>query len=244
KNSISNITNAAIQTKSLDGTFNAVQQNFNLSLKKRTSKVKATIALYMPDTVNFTNSASYGNLSLRDVAMELANASKSIPIVGGVVGGVAGAATSIAQADTTKLFLATQGLAINPQEQLLFDGIDFRTYQMAFTFTPYSKDEADTVKKIIQLFRSHAAPRLVPGGVGSGMFFIPPSTFNLDFLFNGKPNQNISKVAESVIESIDVNYSPNGWAAHTDGAPVQTTLTIGFKEIELIDRIKIEKDGF
>ena len=76
-----------------------------------------------------------------------------------------------------------------------------------------------------------------------GMFFIPPSTFKIDFLYNGTINKNISRVTESVIESIDVNYAPNGWSAHTNGAPVQTTLTMNFKEIELVDKKKIAQ-GF
>ena len=76
------------------------------------------------------------------------------------------------------------------------------------------------------------------------MFFIPPSTFNLEFYYNNGVNTNIGKVAESVIEGIEVNYAPNGWSTHTDGAPVQTTMTISFKEIELIDRAKIESGGY
>ena len=55
-------------------------------------------------------------------------------------------------------------------------------------------------------------------------------------LFNGKENIHLNKIKESVITSIDVNYSPNGWAAHDDGTPVQTTMTVQFKEIELVDR--------
>jgi hypothetical protein len=123
----------------------------------------------------------------------------------------------------------------------MFDGIDFRTYQMAFTFTPYTRQEAETVKKIINAFKYHAAPEITTAG--AGMFFIPPSTFDVDFLFNGKTNRNVNKVAESVLESVDVNYAPNGWAAHDDGAPVQTTLTLSFKEMELIDKTKI-RDGY
>ena len=76
------------------------------------------------------------------------------------------------------------------------------------------------------------------------MFFVPPSTIKLQFMYNGKENTHVARVAESVIESVDVNYSPNGWAAHDDGAPVQTMLTINFKEIQLIDRAMIEKQGF
>jgi hypothetical protein len=56
-------------------------------------------------------------------------------------------------------------------------------------------------------------------------------------------NRNVNKVAESVLESVDVNYAPNGWAAHDDGAPVQTTLTLSFREMELIDKTKIN-DGY
>ena len=220
-------------------------KSVNLELKPKKKRKVATISLYIPDTVNFTYASSYGNLSLQDVANEIAGglSDKKNPILSKLnpVGKIASLGLSAAESKTSKLALATQGLAINPQQQLLFDGIDFRTYQMAFTFTPYSKQEAETVTKIIQLFKYHAAPEITTSG--AGMFFIPPSTFDVDFLFNGKRNENVNKVAESVIESVDVNYAPNGWSAHDDGAPIQTTLTINFKEIELIDKTKI-KDGY
>jgi len=220
-------------------------KSVNLELKPKKKRKIATISLYIPDTVNFTYASSYGKLSLLDVANEVAGglSNKKNPILSKLngVGKLASLGLSAAESKTSKLLLASQGLAINPQEQLLFDGIDFRTYQMAFTFTPYSKEEAETVNKIIQLFKYHAAPQITTSG--AGMFFVPPSTFDVDFLFNGKRNQNVNKVAESVIESVDVNYAPNGWSAHDDGAPIQTTLTLNFKEIELIDKTKI-KDGY
>jgi hypothetical protein len=168
----------------------------------------------------------------------LVDAASQVPGIGKAVGAIA----SIANSGPARLLAKGAGFAFNPQQQLLFDGIDFRTYQLAFTFTPYSKKEAETVAKIIKMFKTHAAPRLAEGT--AGMFFVPPSTFNLDFLFNGKRNSNVGRVAESVIESIDVNYSPNGFSTFGDGAPVQTTLTLNFKEIELITREKIEKEGY
>ena len=145
---------------------------------------------------------------------------------------------SVAQSNAAKLALSTQGLAINPQQQLLFDSINLRTYQMAFTFTPYSKEEAQAVTNIVNKFKEHAMPKIT--NKGAGMFFIVPSTFDVKFLFNGKENKNISKVAESVLQSINVDYAPNGWSAYSDGAPVQTTLVLDFKEISLVDRTKIE----
>lgn len=202
-----------------------------LNFKPKKKRKAATISLYIPDTMNFTYAAGYASTNLMDVAKEVAGGL-------GTLGKYPSMALSATQSNAAKLALSTQGLAVNPQQQLLFEGIDFRTYQMAFTFTPYSAEEAEAVRKIIELFKYHAAPQITTAA--SGMFFVPPSTFDLDFLFNGRVNKNVNKVAESVIESIDVNYAPNGWAAHDNGAPVQTILTMNFKEIELIDKDKVK----
>jgi len=225
--------------------FNSVKKllggdtSINQSLRPRKKRSVATVSLYMPDTVNFQYDASYNKLSLAQVASDVAaGAGKTkLPIIS-QVGKLASLGLSAVQSNAGKLALSTQGLAINPQEQLLFDGIDFRSYQMAFTFTPYSQQEANDVRKIVQLFRTHAAPQIITGG--AGMFFVPPSTFNLQFILNNSENPYITRVAESVITGIDVNYAPNGWSTHSDGSPVQTTLTMNFKEIDLIDRKKIQ----
>ena len=242
KNSTEEIFNAGkkgfegsgLGDKSLNA-LSAVAKQSQVTFKQKKSRIKAAINLYMPDTLEFTNAASYNQTSLLEVAESILT---KIP----GVKEVAQPAFSAVQSNAGKLALSSQGLALNPQQQLMFDGIDFRSFQMSFTFTPFSKDEATAVKNIVKMFKTHAAPRIVSGS--AGMLFIPPSTFNLKFMFNGKENQNIGKVAECVIETIDVNYAPNGWSAHTDGSPVQTTVSISFKEIELIDREKIEKDGY
>jgi hypothetical protein len=246
------------KSSSLEGIkeqFSSVKNFFSgdaqktLNFKPKKKRKVATISLYIPDTLNFQYNAGYGNLSLMDVAKEATgaftsatsgvnkNGERKHPILN-TLGRMGSLGLTVAQSNAAKLALSTQGLAINPQQQLLFEGIDFRTYQMAFTFTPYSRQEAETVKEIIKLFRFHAAPQITTAA--AGMFFVPPSTFDLDFLFNGQRNGNVTRVAESVIESIDVNYAPNGWAAYDNGAPVQTTLTMNFKEIELIDKDKIK----
>lgn len=221
--------------------FFAKDEQKTLNFKPKRKRKIVNISLYIPDTLNFQYNAGYGNLSLQQVANEVASTAGSafsnVPILE-TLAKTASLGLTIAQSNAAKLALSTQGLAINPQQQLLFDGIDFRTYQMAFTFTPYSRQEAETVKEIIKMFRFHAAPQITTGG--AGMFFVPPSTFDLDFMFNGQRNGNVTRVAESVIENIDVNYAPNGWSAYDNGAPVQTTLTMNFKEIELIDKDKIK----
>jgi hypothetical protein len=232
KNAVTPITNTVSKAAS------EIKDRINFSLTPKKQTQVAAIALYLPETLNFTNNAAYGSLNMFDIADEIVNLVSGLPLIGKV----ATATLAAAKSSTAKLLLSTQGLAINPQQQILFDGIDFRTFQMTFVFTPSSKQEADMVKDIIKTFKKHAAPKLVEE-VG-GMFWVPPSTFNLDFFFKGAINTKISRVAECVIENIDVNYAPNGWSAHTDGSPIQTVMTINFKEIELIDRDKIESEGY
>ena len=68
------------------------------------------------------------------------------------------------------------------------------------------------------------------------MLFIPPARFELDFFYNGKRNENVNRVAPSVITSMEVNYTPNGYATHSDGSPVQIQVNLSFKETKLVDR--------
>ena len=76
------------------------------------------------------------------------------------------------------------------------------------------------------------------------MFFTPPSVFDIQFLFNGIDNENLPKLKRCVVTNVEVNYTPNGWATHTDGNPVQTTMTLQLQEMVLVDRADIEKDGY
>jgi len=203
----------------------------NIAPRTKTNTV-ATIALYMPETMNFTYDAAYNSLSL-------SSAINSTPITS--LGGLTNAITSIAENSAVKLAMSAAGYVFNPQQQVLFEGIDFRPYEMTFTFTPSSPDETRNVNAIIKTLRYHAAPQI--GGVG-GFFFIPPSVFNVSFRYNGKVNPNINLLKKSVLKSVNVNYAPNGWAAFEgNGAPVQTVVSLQFQEIVLVDKTQINQ-GF
>ena len=213
-----------------------------LNFQPKREKIVGNVFLYMPDTVNFQYNSNYTETSVLEMGGKLISGLASGR---SNIGGKLGSALSIidragsAAGAVGQAGLQKAGYAVNPQMQLLFEGIGFREYQMAFTFTPYSQQETEQVKKIIQMFRQNAAPRIVTEA--AGMFFVPPASFTLDFLFNGAPNPYISKVAESVITNVDVNYAPQGFTTHDDGAPNQITMTLQFKEIELIDKAKIQK---
>jgi len=220
------LTNAGNSIKQFLSDPNSISKS--ISFTKPNKRAVGTISLYVPETVNFTYNASYSKTNL-------ATALQQTPIVGKPAEYVFRKLNE----SPARLLLRGQGFAFNPQEQILFDGIDFRSYQMAFVFTPYSKQEAETVEKIIKMFKFHSAPRLATGS--AGMFFVPPSIFRPKFFFNGKENTKINKITESVIKNIDVNYAPNGFSTMSDGSATQIQLTIDFQEIELLTRDRIEQ---
>ena len=190
-----------------------------IQIEPRNEKIDKSISLYMPDTVDFSYEANYNTASLGNIV-------GSLPLVGKIV-------SAVTSGEATRLALNAAGYVFNPQQQMLFEGIGFRTYNMNFVFTPSSAQEAENVKNIIQTFRQYAAPTVVRGL--AGFFFNPPGMFDVSFLYNGQQNTKLNKIKKSVITSVDVNYAPNGWAAHEDGAPVQTTLTLQFQEMSLTD---------
>ena len=141
------------------------------------------------------------------------------------------------------VLLKGQGYALNPQIQFIFKQVDFRSFSLSFIFTPKSQQEADTVNKIIATFKRHFAPRFQQGKSTSNesMFLIPPSTFELKFKIGQKENTYIPKYGECVLNSMSVNYTPNGFAVYSTGVPVQTHLSLSFTEIVIVDRDSLDQ---
>ena len=141
-----------------------------------------------------------------------------------------------------ELALKQVGQAINPQLQVLFKGIGFRSFQFDFLFTPYSQEESLRVKEIIKAFKLAAAPEIKPTKVfDEGVFLDVPDIFGIEFFYKNKMNENVHRIGKCVLENINVDYAPNGWSTFNDGSPVQTRLTLQFKEIEIIDKRKINE---
>jgi hypothetical protein len=78
-------------------------------------------------------------------------------------------------------------------------------------------------------------------GSVSNVFSSALSNAGLGFLNTVNPTNTIVNGAEAkimtlndcVLENVIVDYAPNGWAAYNDGHPIQTTLTLQFKELEM-----------
>ena len=236
-----------------------------LSISPQTTTPRAVISLYMPDTLNAGYHSSYDTPSLEDAfgstiqglrslsktagqfaqGADLKSVISSDPGVINLQAKAAGALTGLAggNAQTTQsLILQAQGYAINPQVQMLYRGIDLRSFQLSFTFTPKSVGETEQVDKIISTFKYYFSPALQAGAQTQtdSMFLIPPALFNVNFMINNIENKYLPKYGDCVLESLEVNYAPNGWSSFESGAPVQTTLSLGFRETQIIDKTKLQ----
>lgn len=240
QNGISATINGVLETAKNGSGFTTSD---DLKLSGVSYKELGTISLYMPEDLSFSYAAQYNDVSVTNVITDTIKGTLSkLNRVSGIFGRALTSGPEVLGSDAAKLGLKAAGLAVNPQLQLLFEGIGFREYSLKFTFSPYSQQEADNVVQIVKKIKEWAAPRTVKGAAGA--FFIPPAVFQPEFRFNGQKNTKVSAVTKSVVTGIEVNYTPNGWATTNDGSPVQTTLAISFKEIEILDRDKLVKGNY
>ena len=223
-----------------------------------TTKLTSVVSLYMPDTFAVDQHAMYDTVSLTEALGTLGGAAgiadeavkslqDAISLTGnngnalsnlGAFGTLIAEGLSSGILNDPNIALRPMGRAVNPQMELMFKKIDFRTFQFHFVFTPKSRDEALTVQNIIKTFRLHAAPEIDYGTAG-GRYFIVPSVFEIEVFFDGQPNKAVSRIATCALETIRVDYAQHGWVTHDDGMPVQTHMTLQFKEMDLMTKDKI-----
>jgi hypothetical protein len=228
-----------------------------------------TIALYIPDSVNVAYTSEYNDVNLTSAlgspyflaqagasfgnevnkilkdglnANSIKNAVGSNPYAMVALGKLIGIAGGNGK-DTADLLLRGIGRALNPQVQVLFKQVGLRKFQFEFTLTPYSSEESLYIKEIIKQLKLASAPEIDNSTAieGTGMFYKIPDQLEVQFMYNGKRNENVPKIARCVIENVKVDYAPMGWITFNDGTPVQTKLTLELKEIEIIDKTRINQ---
>ena len=235
----------------------------SIDLTRKTRRAAGSIALYMPDTVNQTVVNDYDQVSLtqalgtaglvmqaggsliNDISeSNLKNIGQTLgsSVGGAEIKGALGEKTGAFGQGITDVLLFSAGYAQNPQVELLFKTIQNREFLFDFKFVPRNKKEAEVIVKIIQAFRFFAAPEIPT--TGQGRYFVPPSEFDIQFMVGEKINPNLPKVATCVLQGIDVNYGSAGqWTAFDDGMPVEISMQLRFKEVEIMHK-ELIKQGF
>jgi len=212
-----------------------------LTIKRApTKRLAQSIALYMPAQLSVGHTAKYGET---EVGAAIAGA-------GALLKGITDKDTSAGDLKTSfmneakkagsslvgqeDIYDIASGTLTNNRTEMKFEGIERRDFSFSFRMLPTSPEEAQTIEDIVTAFRFHSMPEF-DGGLVKGRTMIVPSTFDIEY----RPNIHLHKISTSVLESVEVQYGGERTQFFTDDQPVETQLTLKFKELEIITKERI-----
>ena len=237
-----------------------------ISVKRpATKRLDTAIALYMPNAINVTYGSRYldteisplgaaagdigvdileGRGSFKDAVQKL---QEKLPQEAQrrVITRALQLGDAVGLTGAREAFEINRAEVVADRMELAFKNINRRNFQYSFKMIPKNEKEADEIRKIIYAFKFNMLPEMTSGRVGNTMGF--PNTFDIEYRFLGKDNDYISRVSTCVLETMTVSYGGDRFktfAPRDDGAPVvETSLTLSFKELELITRERVA-EGF
>ena len=248
-------------------------ENLQQGIRKIT-QTNTAIALYMPDNLLFNYSHNFNTVDQKEIlgrnasaVLQLSNsirdglkagngstvAKNMSPFISELISDKYSSLLSgiVGRTNAEAMFNAFTGTVQNPSIELLYYSTPLRSFNFDFQFTPRSSKEAKEVLEIIRLFKFHAAPEILKDS--SGRFLVPPSEFDIKFYYNGAENLNIPRITTCVLQSVSVNYAPNGFSAYElvdspiaeyggTGMPVAIRMSLQFQETQVITKELLDRD--
>ena len=242
----------------------AALQGFS-SVRKTTTRIKDSIALYLPADVKDTTGANYEDTPTGILGVAATDIVRGVNAFNeddfeatGKIGGKllkntfeqilknlgGGLAESLTGAEgviplANKIF----GRADNPFIEVFFNSMNIRTFTYNFNFAPRNESETLEVQQIIQLFRFHMAPDLQEV---NARYLTLPSEFDIHYMYKaengvGYENDYYGRIGTCVLENVTTNHTPNGVKSFADGAPTQITMALTFRETEALTKEKINQ---
>ena len=134
------------------------------------------------------------------------------------------------------LLTRSTGQVLNSNLELLFQGVNLRSFPFTFEFAPRSEAEAYQVKQIIRTFKQSMSPRNGCAGSGTntnaGLFVSSPKVFQLEYRSGNGPHPFLNVFKPCALGDISINYTgSNTYTTYADGTPVHITMSLTFKEI-------------
>ena len=140
-------------------------------------------------------------------------------------------------ASTEGLLSRVAGAIVNPNLELLFQGVQLRPFTFTFRLSPRDEKEAYRVRGIIRAFKEAMAAKTSQ----SSLFLKAPNVFEISYKTknNGKEidHPSLNKIKTCALQSCSVDYTPDG-SYMTFNEPKATmtsyNLTLQFQELEPI----------
>ena len=141
-----------------------------------------------------------------------------------------------ANVSSASILSRSTGQILNSNLELLFQGVNLRTFPFNFTFSPRNPKESDVVKAIIKSFKASMAPKAGDyNGSAQGIFLKSPDLFQLKYLHDGEDHPFLNTFKLCALTGMSVNYTNAGtYTSYGDGTPVHIRMNLNFKEINPI----------
>ena len=242
--------------------FSGIAESMVRVKRAPTTRLETAIAMYMPPSVNVSYAANYVDTEIGAFSVGAGAAIKEFNRTGKLAAGARSfldtvpdelknvAARQILGA-IGSIIPGTQGLEevagmatgqiIADRMELAFKGLPKRGFQYTFKMIPKSEQEAEEIRKIVFTFKANMLPEIKEGTAGRGM--IVPNTFDIRYMYMNRDNDFLHKISTCVLESMNVTYGGDRYRTFPDAGdgtpPVETTMTLNFKELELITKERV-----
>jgi hypothetical protein len=214
--------------------------------------ILGSVVLPIPNNISDTNSMDWGSNTMNAFEAGLAAAAFT-GISGGIGKGIENLGATVNAAGNDENFKKSigalfagaaagvsgnailsraEGVVINPNLELLFNGPQLRPFNFTFKLAAREKRESEQIIKILNFFkRGSSAIR-----TESNLFLRAPHTFRIQYLHMGQNDHPfIGRIKECALQSITTSYTPEGqYATFSDGVMVSYQITMQFSELEPI----------
>jgi hypothetical protein len=205
-----------------------------------TRRIVESIAIFMPQSVQFSNQHEYESISVMTLGTDIVgSAASGLPmpkktndlgdLVAGGISGVLQRGGNLAQLAQTPL---------NPMSEILFRTTPQRGFTFDWLLAPSNRAESVAMDQIYRVLKFHAAPEHI--SLLGMPFMVSPSEFDITFFHRGKENTALPRINTCVLQQIDMDYSPTGlYSTFSNGAPVQARMTLQFRELEAVTKLRV-----
>ena len=257
----------AIVGQGNEGSFALTQGSTsnNFPEKRKNKEIKHIINLPMPRNITDTTGVQYGESSLNPIEAtglaggsallqgninalkeafkttiekggEALNDGQNQQAIAAALSGTAIGALG-GNVNANQVIARASGQILNPNLELLFQGVGIRNFPFQFQFFPRNPHEGLTVMNIIRKLKTEMAPRRTAkdGNSSNGVFIRTPSVFQLTYMKGSNKHPFLNSFLPAVLSDMKVNYSASG--AHStfyDGTPTHIRMDLQFKELNPI----------
>ena len=149
--------------------------------------------------------------------------------------GLAVNAVNGGKGDITGLVSRATGQIVNPNVELLFNGVQLRGgFNFTFDLIPRNASEGEEIRKIIRLFKKSMLPSKTGGSAGqaSGFFVKSPNVFRINYMQGSQPHPFLNKFKVCALTNMSTDYAASGeYSSYHNSTPVHMRLTMSFQEL-------------